>query len=469
MKRVLHRGFQTFEVREWDERRPGAAPMEFRDTLSALVFLRRFLGDPQSMMQIRNCLSEVSPIKIYRLSDQQVLEQFALLLVSGRFEMIIVLAPTFGPSSSAPEEQPEDIAPVATASKTDWIIFEVISDTTGSPISNVKLKITLPDGTEKEFTTGDDGIVEIDGIDQGNCQVTCDITAARREEILSYVGMGAGQKASDAERSGITESSAGFCIALVKEHRVKAGDSLKSIASKAAMTWQNLAKFNWDTEDPKEINECLRDEVGCTKKTQDGLNYIFDDSDWPGIVFIPQKWELAGLSTLTRHIIRVVKPSRFLVILESEDGLRLPGVKYEATLADGSKRQGKLGRGGVDAIVNPPPGDVEIEFMDHDEIRAKTFAAEARKAFDDHDCSVLFRTLRHSRSTIDEIIAAYDANFNDLSGRGFMKDLEDELTDPDALTTAKLLLAIAETRPGPEEDGEQPDMDGMDEYEGTVQ
>ena len=55
------------------------------------------------------------------------------------------------------------------------------------------------------------------------------------------------------------------------------------------MTWQELAKFNWQTDVPREINEHLAKDVGCTRKTRDGKNYIFTSEDDPGIIYIPKK------------------------------------------------------------------------------------------------------------------------------------------------------------------------------------
>ena len=62
-------------------------------------------------------------------------------------------------------------------------------------------------------------------------------------------------------------------IVTVERHKVRSGESLDSIAKSAGLTWQDLATFNWGTADPDEINLRLRDDIGCTKKTADGVNY----------------------------------------------------------------------------------------------------------------------------------------------------------------------------------------------------
>ena len=86
-------------------------------------------------------------------------------------------------------------------------------------------------------------------------------------------------------------------MAEVIEHKVKTGESLDSIAKANGMTWQELCDFNWGTHVPKEVNQFLLDYVGVTKRAPDGINYLFDDSDDPGIVYIPKQWNSGPLST----------------------------------------------------------------------------------------------------------------------------------------------------------------------------
>jgi hypothetical protein len=71
-------------------------------------------------------------------------------------------------------------------------------------------------------------------------------------------------------------------------YKVKTGDSLKKIAKRAGITWQELAEYNWKTSVPAEVNWYLGSHVGCTAETPDGDNYSFRDSDSPGIIYVPQ-------------------------------------------------------------------------------------------------------------------------------------------------------------------------------------
>lgn len=76
-------------------------------------------------------------------------------------------------------------------------------------------------------------------------------------------------------------------IADVTKYKVKNGDTLESLAKSHGMTWKELAKFNFGTSSPDEVNKFLRSQVGCFKKTQDKRNYIFTNDDNPGIIYIP--------------------------------------------------------------------------------------------------------------------------------------------------------------------------------------
>src|SRR5688572_27924605 len=85
------------------------------------------------------------------------------------------------------------------------------------------------------------------------------------------------------------------------EHRVRAGETLASIAQTHGLTWQDLTKFNFGTDVPREVNRYLHEVVGCTKRTKDGKNYRFSDSDVPGIIYIPKTPRPLTLATGTSH------------------------------------------------------------------------------------------------------------------------------------------------------------------------
>jgi len=74
------------------------------------------------------------------------------------------------------------------------------------------------------------------------------------------------------------------------------GDTLQAIAERETaagnpITWQELAKYNWGTDDPATINELLRDELGARKR--DGANnFTISADDTPrSELRIPKKFK----------------------------------------------------------------------------------------------------------------------------------------------------------------------------------
>lgn len=345
--------------------------------------------------------------------------------------------------------QPAPEAPISPASeKTAWIKFRVVDDQSGDALPGVLLKVTQPNGRMFDYTTRPDGMVEVDGIDPGACDVASGLEGASLADTYHFVTIGdkpmaippasepsANENAAPldapADESGklaarTAVSRQGVRIAQIEEHRVRSGESIKSLAEQNGLTWQQLAIFNWETDVPDEINVKLADEVGCTQKAPDGVNYRFDDTDKPGLVMIPKPWSAKGLATEQTHTIRVRAETRFFLILENDDGMRIPEAEYEVVLADGSTRTGRLGRGGVAVIKNPPPGDLKVYYPDLDDVEAKSLAATARKAFDLRDSTELHRLFRYPKETIQRAFTAYADHFNDYHGKGLRGDIEHE-------------------------------------------
>jgi hypothetical protein len=342
-----------------------------------------------------------------------------------------------------------------------WIKFIVVDDRTDRPIGDLGLQIRLPNEKIEFRATNPAGEIFLSDIVRGTCAISCSIEDAQIKQTLNFVRMDAPASATatsatasgdepavqpTGQSKGAAESEPmgkGMCIARVEEHRVRTGETLKSIAEDNGMTWQRMAEFNWGTAAPDKINEFLQDEVGCTAKTPDGHNYSFRDTDHPGILFIPKKWEQNGLPTDKIHKIPVRQMGRFLVILENDEGLRIPEAEYEATLSDGSKHASRLGKGGVDAIKDPPEGTVLVKFPDLDDIEAKSLAASVRKSFDDRDPKEVRRLFRYPAETVRRTFEAYDKYFNDYYGKGLRYDIDQFFTEPDARMVLYTYLVLA--------------------------
>lgn len=88
------------------------------------------------------------------------------------------------------------------------------------------------------------------------------------------------------------------------------GDTLKSIADAETaagnpMTWQELARFNWGTDDPKIAEEMLRDELGCYVRGDDKKFVFSADCEVRTPFLIPVPYKKLGLSTTQTHTLKV--------------------------------------------------------------------------------------------------------------------------------------------------------------------
>lgn len=352
-----------------------------------------------------------------------------------------------------------------------WVQFRVVSDKTGEPVPGIALEVKSPGGETTSRVTDGDGLITIDSAEPGSYELTSSLENANYFDTCEPVAVQHSPKKVEPDRQnnadqGPTEGdeepdedededeeeetqeeepepSRPGCIARITEHKVQTGETLDGIARANGMTWRALAYFNWQTREPREINRHLRDDVGCTKKSRDGYNYSFRSEDNPGIVYVPEKWEAKGLASDACHTIRVKSVNVFLIILENEQGLRIPEAEYEATFSGGGKRKGRLGRNGVARIEDPPPGEVEAVFPDLDDVEAKSLAACVREAFDRRDPREVYRILGHSPDGIQSVVEAYNAYYNTHTGKGLIEDIYQETTDPDALMVVEGLLAAA--------------------------
>lgn len=244
----------------------------------------------------------------------------------------------------------------------DWIKVKVVDDQSGIVIEKVELDLKTPDGNTEKHTTRLSGEIESLGLQSGDCEISGDLNELNIGNTLLFVGTGDSPVGKPEEGKPKPEkippppSGSKYRIAIVEEHKVKTGETLKSIASTANMRWEALAKFNWGTDDPDEVNKHLHLDVGCTKKSTDGKNYIFDDSDQPGILYVPKKWTKSGLATNQQHTVRVkpvISENKSLEVYD-KDANDKPIQKRKFTLisTDGEKIKGECDDNGYCKIEN---------------------------------------------------------------------------------------------------------------------
>jgi hypothetical protein len=204
----------------------------------------------------------------------------------------------------------------------------VVEDSTGKPIPNVK--ISFWHDHYPPIYTNNEGIAEEPYAPGKTYIVECPPDKFTLTEILDFVGEGETPihplTQSEDPESSESESSASltdkdkksksstspsqqpeYKIAHVIEYKVKTGDSFMTACARGAGLIPMIgAYFNWGVRTYEEIEEKLRDYVGCTEKDEDG-DYILDDSNDPGIIYLYKKWEMTGVLINKMRTVRVRK------------------------------------------------------------------------------------------------------------------------------------------------------------------
>lgn len=198
-----------------------------------------------------------------------------------------------------PAQRPKRRADPPAKAKT-WVGFRVVWDETGAAIPHVRLRVRAPDGAESEHVTGDDGLVELRGLLDGACDVTCDFDDFSPDRALGFVTAREGFDAT-AEQPELAQGTR--WIVEFDRHRVQTGESMQSLADAAGVSAADLARINFGTDDPEEVRFHLRYTVGCTNEN-DG-EPVFDDADEPGYILVPRPFARHGLVTKQTHVLRV--------------------------------------------------------------------------------------------------------------------------------------------------------------------
>jgi len=185
-----------------------------------------------------------------------------------------------------------------------WIEFQVVYDDDGEPVSGVPLVLLGPDGAKTRKSTDSRGTVRLDNVKRGNFELQTELENLNRSGSLAFVGVGSGPT-SEAAAEPVQPPPGGWRLMNVELYKVKKGDSIASLAGRCRIPWKDLARLNFGTDKPTQINRHLVQDVGCTKKTADGNNYMFDDSDNPGLMLLPSECRRTGFAVGQTHIIRV--------------------------------------------------------------------------------------------------------------------------------------------------------------------
>jgi hypothetical protein len=247
---------------------------------------------------------------------------------------------------------------------TTWVEVQVVWDESGEPVANLPLVVAPPGGARVMRTTSSEGRVRLDPVDPGTCEARCSFAGLKYSECVEFAGVG---ESRDVQKPGAgappRNGGRPQAIVQVSRRKVRSGDTLESIAKEAGLKWQDLAYFNWGTREPAKINEHLFAEVGCTKRTVDGKNHVFDDGDSPGVILVPRPWRQVGLAAARRHVVRVAPlvPAQTLHLRHHLDHEAVVEHAHRLASADGSHEQNMMATDG--APVEQGAGTAQLAFV----------------------------------------------------------------------------------------------------------
>ncbi len=208
------------------------------------------------------------------------------------------------PRLLARSDVPLEKAPPGPEPEPTWFELRVLWEDTGDAVSGLPIVLQPSEGGSTMRETDSDGRIRLENIYGTMCEARSKWDGLTLADVAAFVGTGEPPVPEDQRGKGPTRR-APRAIAGIERHKVRDGETLETVAGAAGLTWQQLAKFNWGTDDPKAINRHLANDVGCTRRTQDRKNYLFSGDDHPGILFVPRPWRLPRLGVAAEHVLRI--------------------------------------------------------------------------------------------------------------------------------------------------------------------
>lgn len=276
---------------------PRADPMQLE------TWLRRLAQDPLNQQVLRELSGGAFRAPAHGLlAASEAVRQVALQLGEGRLRLAEAL-PLPLPRLPRTRVGEDPMPPPPSQEERHMISLQIVDDVTDEPISGVKLRIKLPNGSTQPATSDGSGTVRVSNVPSGNVEVRSVIDGATLADTLAYLGAG---PRSPQPRTGARQKSQGRLLAQLTAYKVSDGETLESIAQFHGMTKNQLTQFNWGTTAPKEIQKRLFLDVGC-KRTDGGGQLLLTSDAKPGILFIPKPVVLSLKAPGPRQVLRVGK------------------------------------------------------------------------------------------------------------------------------------------------------------------
>ncbi len=187
---------EDIDITTRDDLRDDEIPQTFLSTRAALEHLRRLTPDAGAMRRLRHLADFTGRRTGGRLGDRELLESLAVDAYAQR--LFVVVTPrtrvVFDPSGAtvvddldpSPTEEPaaSEPAPVEPVDAVEhWIAFQLLDDETEAPVAGAQMRVTLGDGSERTYTTDAEGVIHIEGVPPG----ACDLDALEVQDFVEIV------------------------------------------------------------------------------------------------------------------------------------------------------------------------------------------------------------------------------------------------------------------------------------------
>lgn len=300
----LREGVRSYAVLQLHEPLPEKHELVPRaDPMQLEAWLRRLAQDPVNQQVLRELSAGLVHAPAHGLRPaSEAVRQVALQLSEGRLRLAEAL-PLPLPRLPRTRVGEAPLPPPPSAEERHMISLQIVDDVTDEPISGVKLRIKLPNGSTQPATSDGAGTVRVSNVPPGNVEVRSVIDGATLADTLAYLG--AGPRSAQA-RTGARPKSTGRFLAQLTAHKVSDGETLESIAQFHGMTKNQLTQFNWGTTSPKEIQKRLFLDVGCKRTDGSGQLLLTSDAK-PGVLFIPKPVVLSVMAPGPQRVLRVGK------------------------------------------------------------------------------------------------------------------------------------------------------------------
>ena len=273
------------------------------DPVQLEVWLRRLAQDPFNQQVLRELSAGGVRVPAHGLlSANEAVRQVALQLQEGSLRLAEAL-PLPLPRLPRTLDGEDPMPPPPSEEERHAISLQIVDDVTDEPISGVKLRLKLPNGSTQSSISDGSGTVRVSNVPSGNVEVRSVIDGATLADTLAYLRSG---PRSPQPRTGARQKSTGRFLAQLTAHKVSDGETLESVAQFYGMTKNQLTQFNWGTTSPKEIQKRLFLDVGC-KRTDGGGQLMLTSDAKPGILFIPKPVVLSLMAPGPSQVLRVGK------------------------------------------------------------------------------------------------------------------------------------------------------------------